>query len=613
VVSPIGPGTRGQNSRGSIEGVVVRAGTATPLSKKIVALIGLSQDRVKTVYEATSESGRFRFRNLAAGDFQLHVLPQGSDYMLAAYGEVAPGSPGTTLSLSQGETRSVRIELTPTASFAGRVLNTEGNPVSNALILVNRALYSQNGRRFFADIFDLMGPGLIGHSGPLLENRASANARSMNLIGSRTANVRTNKRGEYEIDGLEPGQYYVNAIPDAATNMFLFSPAQWDLLQRPRRRSAAISATGSVEAYVQHYYPSTRNPNHALPVTLHAGDQLSGIDINVGQKIHTRRVSGVVQNSAGVPFTTARVLLVPCDSVEPLLWSREAPTGSSFEFRGVIPGCYILIAVGVLEGESHSARVEIHVEKTDLRDIRLSLEAGVNIRTHLTVEGSAKPTTLPGAVSMLPDSPASAAGLLNGYPELRTDVALQTASGPRSLVQVATPTRLVPVAETFVFPKILTWNYRVILEPESTQTRSYLKSVRMGNVDILDQGLAVRSNMTAQLDIVVGDDGGTINGEVVHSVEAPDRRIPSFVLLAPVGGREKRLDLYQTAIVRARNQFEFSGVAPGEYRIYAWEYYGSGNWQDPNYLRLYEADSLHVNVGKNSSNVIKIKAIAPWR
>ena len=116
----------------SIEGIVVRAGTSTPIARARVN-IGSTQ-------ALTDESGRFSFKNLRAGKYRLSASRDG--YMPAQYGERARGAQGNEITLSAGqEVKDILVPLTPKGAISGRLYDRYGDPVTNAIVQALKYTY----------------------------------------------------------------------------------------------------------------------------------------------------------------------------------------------------------------------------------------------------------------------------------------------------------------------------------------------------------------------------------------------------------------------------------------------------------------------------------------
>jgi hypothetical protein len=80
------------------------------------------------------------------------------------------------------------------------------------------------------------------------------------------------------------------------------------------------------------------------------------------------------------------------------------------------------------------------------------------------------------------------------------------------------------------------------------------------------------------------------------------------VTLVPVG--TKRTDLFQSAWSDASGHFKFEGVAPGSYRLYAWESVDPNAVRyDPDYVRPFESQGRNVRVAEGAHESITLKRI----
>src|SRR4029077_8188778 len=73
--------------------------------------------------------------------------------------------------------------------------------------------------------------------------------------------------------------------------------------------------------------------------------------------------------------------------------------------------------------------------------------------------------------------------------------------------------------------------------------RAYVQSIRLGNVDVLSDGMHLDSSVQAPLEIVIAADTGMLEGVVGNALKHPEANV--VVALVPVGGQRRRVDLYQ--------------------------------------------------------------------
>jgi hypothetical protein len=120
------------------------------------------------------------------------------------------------------------------------------------------------------------------------------------------------------------------------------------------------------------------------------------------------------------------------------------------------------------------------------------------------------------------------------------------------------------------------------------------------------------SQPNAELEIVIRRDAGAVAG-VTTIAAAKSSASPMNAVLVPDPTRRHRQDLYRTAALNERGEFEMNGLPPGDYRIFAWERVIDGAWTDPQFLRHYEdrGTAVRINAGETASATVK--PIPPWK
>ena len=56
--------------------------------------------------------------------------------------------------------------------------------------------------------------------------------------------------------------------------------------------------------------------------------------------------------------------------------------------------------------------------------------------------------------------------------------------------------------------------------------------------------------------------------------------------------------------------FQFTGVRPGKYRLFAWEEVDDDLWQDPEFRKNYESLATEITVGPSETQNAHLRVIA---
>src|SRR3989441_5944219 len=307
----------------SVEGVVARLGTGEPLAH---ATVTLSKDRYtsQVLSTTTDASGRFSFLNVPPGEYRLQASRQGP-YIPAEYGQRKPDERGTPITIQPGQKiTEIRLQLAPTSSISGRILDNDGEPLGRVEVQALRLLYRD------------------GHRGV-----------------KPVQTVMTNDLGEYRLRLLQPGRYYVRARvlnPQEQQGHLFIKPPAAPLMSFQDAVAVAVPyvssralENGSIEEYLEApvYFPGVIDPGLATPVELYVGENPGGFDFTTASgHLRARRIRGKIINSVtGQPAGNASIVVVP-RTADSLVFPATAQSAAdrSFEINGVATGSYFLLA-----------------------------------------------------------------------------------------------------------------------------------------------------------------------------------------------------------------------------------------------------------------------------
>jgi len=334
-----------------------------------------------------------------------------------------------------------------------------------------------------------------------------------------------------------------------------------------------------------------------MPINLHAGENVTDVNLTV-LEARRRRIRGEVVNSVtGTPVERAQVTAVRRDAVPLDQTARvSAVTTRNGFFEILLPdsGNYILDTVAAGR-PAMRGRKAVNAGALDISDLLVSVAPNFEISGKLTVEGRApagSPSVAPLVLSLYPLSPETPWG---------------------------SPINL-PPGGAFIVDNVTAGDYRIEITPILTSPPSplvspalqnaYVKSIRLGNKDALDNGLHIEAETKDMLQIVLSMNGGSAQGRVIDSSGKP---VPNArAVLVPESARRQRGDLYKNVATDESGRFQLTGIAPGTYRLFAWERIEDGAWQDPQFIRLFEDKGTPLQIRENQQATIETRVIPAW-
>ena len=543
----------------SVEGVVARLGTGEPLPR---ATVTLSNDRYpsQVLSTATDASGRFSFLKVPPGEYRLQASRQGP-YIPAEYGQRNLGERGIPITIGPGQKiTGIRLELAPTGSISGRILDSDGEPLGRAEVQALQSLYQD------------------GHRG---------------LKPVQT--VLTNDLGEYRLRLLEPGRYYIRARvlnpQEAQRQLFIRPPAApltvfWGpVIPYVSRRALE---NGAIEEYLEApvYFPGVIDPGLATPLELGIGENPGGFDFTTASgHLHARRIRGKIINSVtGQPAGNASIVVVPRtgDSLAFAAAAESAGDGS-FEIKGITTGSYFVFAAlyaagsignALVNSGVASARIPIDIGDSDLENLPVVVVPNFKIPVRLVFETSDPSAALRG-VQLIRDTPIGF-GLPQEMKSIAGGVGEIEGIGPG--------------------------DYRI-----RRSGPGYIQSARLGSADVLKDGLHLEHQPEDFLEVVIGETRASVEGRVTDGTQAVSNAV---VVLVPSPNLRQRSDLYYVAATDGNGQFQIQArVVPGDYKVFAWKDIEPGAWQDPEVLERYENQGQPVSVTSNSKLNIDVRLV----
>jgi hypothetical protein len=257
--------------------------------------------------------------------------------------------------------------------------------------------------------------------------------------------------------------------------------------------------------------------------------------------------------------------------------AMAGPDGS-FEITRVMPGSYLATATLEDQSKLYFARQTVDAGPAGTDNLNLVISPGASVPGRVAYEGKA-------------DARPS-----------ETSVWLHSGDDLQS------PGRTAPLNadSTFVAKSVPSGIYQVDVRP--TCAGCYLKSARMAGVDVLQDGLDLTSGAPrGELVILISAAAGSVNGAVTNGDDLPVAG--ALVILVPDLIRRKEARLYKETTTDQYGAFKIGGIAPGDYKVFAWDGAQDVTYRDPEFIKSVDGQGTDADVEENSGSTVKLKAI----
>jgi hypothetical protein len=192
---------------------------------------------------------------------------------------------------------------------------------------------------------------------------------------------------------------------------------------------------------------------------------------------------------------------------------------------------------------------------------------------------------------------------------VKTD-ALRVTLRPLDNIPLPIPARIGPQAVdasgAFVIRNVPEATYTLTLSP--LPTGAYIADIREGGASVFDSGIVAGTASHEQIEIILDTNGQTLEGVVLDEKQQPVSG--AAVALVPPANRRQNAALYRTARSEADGRFKLTGVAPGDFKVFAWKNVPATAWQNAQFLSRYEAQGRNVNVKVENNASLRLTVIS---
>jgi hypothetical protein len=365
------------------------------------------------------------------------------------------------------------------------------------------------------------------------------------------------------------------------------------------------------EKYTLSYYPGVDDANSAAPIDVPPGADLSGLNMSLRVQQSFRVRGKILDSQTGrqPPSANLSLNLQTLDSRDPSYVNISDGTPNynaadgTFELRNVSSGAYTISAT--LPNPA-SSRLPPDFANMSSADQRVYLDA-ISGASASAPRASAAINVLNSDVDgvLLKVSPG---GSISG--RFRTDQDPSTPAPEYTFLRVqlkimdgavTAQSRPAGADGTFRIDSLWQGEYRFALT--GLPAGYYVKEARLGELDLLSANLRYSGTDTRTLDIVISPRTGQVDGTVTNSQGQP---VPGArAVLIPERNRD-RAELFRPVTTDPSGHFNIAAVAPGDYKLAAWELIEPYAFFDRELLKQADDSGKPVRVTESSKQTINV-------
>ena len=125
----------------------------------------------------------------------------------------------------------------------------------------------------------------------------------------------------------------------------------------------------------------------------------------------------------------------------------------------------------------------------------------------------------------------------------------------------------------------------------------HVRSARLGTADLLNSAIHIEGVVSDSLEIELSTNTGSLDAIVVDRNKQPSAA--ATVVLVPSSDRRWRFDLYRTAATDSSGRASLTNIAPGSYKLFAWQDIEENAWQNTEAMRPFEDRGVLVTISEN--------------
>ena len=540
------PGTTDTRQPGSVTGRITDAISGDGIAGASVHLFprsGGPPGGSQLTSITSLDDGSFHFDHIAPGTYVL--LANHANYLMSF-------NRSETLTVNEGQQlTSITIQMNPLGTMSGKVVTGNGRPLAGINVELFSAFYQRG-----------------------------------TLQLRRVQNSSSNLRGEFFIQHVTPGKYYLAAGAPAEPSRRRMKRSE----EKTAKPPAPIKNSEGIELnFIRTYYPKATAIESASLIEVAAGASTPDLEIQL-QRAETFHIRGKVEGLQANALQQAPMLsLTPRGTSQHSGLGRTVPAQAdgSFTIDKVPSGSYTLWLLGSYAGGQNPnwrgarsrvlGRQDVDVNAADVSELSLALMPPIN---------------LTGQVTQV-NAPAGNTGQGQPFRVMLTSAAGQpgmSALGP------------VPVDANGGFSL-------QNLEPGAYMVRllgvppgMYVQSVTLNRQDVMTNGMDLSQGGGGELQITLRGGAAEVDGTLSSS--GASQGVTGTVLLVP-----ETIPVDGSGVLMASlatgGTFAVKSVPPGHYSAFAIEHWTT-IWQNPEFLRSMQREGTSLDVQENGHAQVQL-------
>jgi len=411
------------------------------------------------------------------------------------------------------------------------------------------------------------GEPLEGAAVQVLEERVISGRRE--LMQTRNG-VRTDEDGLFRIAGLRSGRYFVSvAAGDAG------------------RRVLGARSSNVIQAYpLVSYFPGVTDIASATPIDLVAGQRMHA-PFSLAQAT-AFKLAGTITGMADFKEVSAPMIVDAIGHPIANVTRWDEQTGA-FEFPPIPSGVYTLLVTAMMDDKHPSWRRQSVTLSQNVSGFNFALHPGVTIPVSVQTYFSDRQGQCSGSFQINQTTYECAK-----FPAMVSLVSMEAQHEAfQAEAENADPS-------AYALRAVTPGRYHIYINPMGP---GYVRSARCGSTDLLREELIVPAGGDVQpIEIVLGDKDAKVK---VH-VQADGIPEQARILLVPEFAPYQRpttLDIWMNG------DREYGGLAPGDYKVLAFESIEGIEYENPEALEKYSAKTARITLSPQGTTSVTVQLI----